>query len=122
VRPPLWFLTFQKIPRVYPQRKRPPQYGLSAAKIAGSLGVSWNRFFRGVWQMSAVMIGCPTTGRAVSTAIEIEPSVFRRLANMRGRMVCPACGQEHEWTVASAWLAGEPFLREVKAEPDLKRA
>jgi hypothetical protein len=65
------------------------------------------------------MIGCPTTGRAVSTAIEIEPAVFRRLPNMRGRMICPACGEEHDWTTASAWLAGEPRLREVmtRAEP-----
>jgi len=58
--------------------------------------------------MSSVMIKCPNTGRPVSTAIEIEPSVFRQLPNLRARMFCPACGKEHNWMTASAWLAGEP--------------
>jgi hypothetical protein len=25
-------------------------------------------------------------------------------------MRCPACGRDHEWTVSSAWLSGEPRL------------
>jgi hypothetical protein len=25
-------------------------------------------------------------------------------------MCCPACGRDHEWTVSSAWLSGEPRL------------
>jgi hypothetical protein len=62
--------------------------------------------------MSSLMIRCPNTGRAVSTAIEMEPSVFRRLPNLRARMVCPACGQEHRWMTDSAWLSGEPHLVE----------
>jgi predicted RNA-binding Zn-ribbon protein involved in translation (DUF1610 family) len=62
--------------------------------------------------MSSVMIKCPSTGRAVSTAIEIEPSVFHRLPNMSARMLCPACGKEHVWMTASAWLTGEPRLVE----------
>jgi endogenous inhibitor of DNA gyrase (YacG/DUF329 family) len=62
--------------------------------------------------MSAVMIRCPATGRAVSTAIETEASVFRKLPKVVGRMQCPACGQDHAWTVSSAWLAGEPRLVE----------
>jgi hypothetical protein len=65
--------------------------------------------------MSSVMITCPATGRAVSTAIETEPSVFRRLPNVAARMRCPACGQEHVWMVGSAWLAGE--LRLVEQPP-----
>jgi hypothetical protein len=60
--------------------------------------------------MSTVMIRCPVTGRPVSTAIETEPSVFRRLPNVQARMVCPACGQEHDWMTHSAWLAGAPRL------------
>jgi len=66
--------------------------------------------------MSLVMIRCPTTGRAVSTAIETEPSVFRKLPKDAARMHCPACGQDHVWTVSSAWLAGEPRLV-VQAQP-----
>jgi len=64
------------------------------------------------WPMSSVMIKCTTTGRPVSTGIEIEPSVFRKLPNLRARMLCPACGQEHGWMTKSAWLAGEPRLVE----------
>jgi hypothetical protein len=46
----------------------------------------------------------------VTTAIETEASVFRRLPNVAARMTCPACGQEHVWTPDSAWLAGHPRL------------
>jgi len=62
----------------------------------------------GGFPMSSVMIRCPITGRAVSTAIETEPTVFRRLPKVAARMRCPACGQDHVWTISSAWLAGEP--------------
>jgi predicted RNA-binding Zn-ribbon protein involved in translation (DUF1610 family) len=58
--------------------------------------------------MSSVMIRCPTTGRAVSTAVETERTVFNKLPNVTARMRCPACGQEHIWTVKSAWLAEMP--------------
>ena len=58
--------------------------------------------------MSSVMIRCPVTGRAVSTAIETEPSVFRRLPEVPGHMRCPACGKDHVWTISSAWLSGGP--------------
>jgi predicted RNA-binding Zn-ribbon protein involved in translation (DUF1610 family) len=60
--------------------------------------------------MSSVMIRCPNTGHAVSTEIETEPSVFRKLPNIRARMGCPACGQEHVWRASEAWLEGEPRL------------
>ena len=60
--------------------------------------------------MSMVMIRCPVTGRAVSTAIETEPVTFRKLPMVAGRMHCPGCGQDHTWTIGSAWLAGEPRL------------
>jgi hypothetical protein len=60
--------------------------------------------------MSLVMIKCPVTGLAVSTAIETEPNSFRRLPAVTAHMRCPACGQDHEWSVGSAWLSGEPRL------------
>ena len=66
--------------------------------------------------MSSVMIRCPNTGRPVSTAIETEPSVLRRLPKIAARMQCPACGQEHIWMTSSAWLAGEPRLV-ARAQP-----
>ena len=63
--------------------------------------------------MSSVMIRCPNTGHEVSTAVETEPSVFRKLPNLRARMICPACGQEHVWRTKEAWLEGEPRLVET---------
>jgi hypothetical protein len=62
------------------------------------------------------MIRCPNTGRPVSTAIETEPSVFRLLPKTTGRMVCPACGQEHVFSTHSAWLSGEPRLEMVRPD------
>ena len=62
--------------------------------------------------MSSVMIRCPNTGGTVSTGIETEPAVFRTLPRISGRMRCPACGEEHVWSIASAWLEGEPRLVE----------
>ena len=67
--------------------------------------------------MSTVMIKCPNTGLAVSTAIETEQSVFRRLPRVASRMHCPACGQEHVWLTSSAWLSGGPRLIETRKEP-----
>jgi predicted RNA-binding Zn-ribbon protein involved in translation (DUF1610 family) len=63
--------------------------------------------------MSAVMITCPQTGRAVSTEIETEAAVLRKLPSLAGRMICPACGKEHVWRTSAAWLAGEPHLVEA---------
>ena len=60
--------------------------------------------------MSLVMIECPVTGRAASTAIETEARSFRRLPKVTAHMRCPVCGRDHEWTVSSAWLSGEPRL------------
>ena len=74
---------------------------------------AWGRFSLGVLRMSAVMIRCPATGHAVSTAIEIEPAVFRKLPKVAARMHCPACGHEHVWMTSSAWLSGEPRVVEV---------
>ena len=67
--------------------------------------------------MSSVMIRCPATGRPVSTGVETEPVVFRGLPKVAGRMHCPACGQEHVWSVGTAWLAGEPLPAPVPEEP-----
>ena len=62
--------------------------------------------------MSSVMIKCPNTGGTVSTGIETEAVVFRKLPKISSRMLCPACGEEHVWSVTSAWLEGEPRLVE----------
>jgi len=72
--------------------------------------------------MSSVMIRCPNTGRAVSTAIETEPAVFRKLPKIASRMRCPACGEEHDWSVTSAWLSGEPRPLALVPQPKIEAA
>ena len=66
--------------------------------------------------MSSVMVLCPKTGRAVSTAIEVESSVFHKLPKVAARMHCPACGEEHVWSTDSAWVSGGPRLVEKVPE------
>ena len=61
-----------------------------------------------VARTGTVMIRCPRTGRAVSTEIETEASVFERLPDVNARMRCPVCGSEHTWTAREAWLSGPP--------------
>ena len=55
--------------------------------------------------MATVMVRCPTTGRAVSTEIETELSIFQKLPEVPSRLQCPLCGQEHVWTAREVWLA-----------------
>jgi hypothetical protein len=61
--------------------------------------------------MGMIMINCPSTGRAVSTEIEIQN--VDRLPTVIARMVCPACGGVHEWTKNDAWLekGGEHYWK-----------
>jgi len=71
--------------------------------------------------MGAVMIRCPRTGRAVSTEIETEASVFSRLPLVAARMHCALCGEEHSWTASEAWL-DEPTLSPQQAGAGRKAA
>jgi hypothetical protein len=55
--------------------------------------------------MSTIMIKCPQTGQAVSTGIEVECDTFVALPEADAQLHCPACGGEHIWSKARAWLA-----------------
>jgi hypothetical protein len=55
--------------------------------------------------MSTIMIKCPQTGEAVSTGIEVERDTFVALPDASAQMRCPACGEDHIWRKAQAWLA-----------------
>jgi hypothetical protein len=57
--------------------------------------------------MAAVMIRCPRTGRSVPTGIETEPEDFKRFPHVDSRLTCRACGREHVWTAAEAFLASD---------------
>jgi hypothetical protein len=53
--------------------------------------------------MGVLMIQCPSTGREVSTGIEMLD--VEQLPAVKATTVCPACGRVHEWTKHEAWLA-----------------
>jgi hypothetical protein len=53
--------------------------------------------------MGVLMIQCPSTGRAVSTGIEML--AIEQLPTVTAKATCPACGKVHEWTKDDVWLA-----------------
>jgi hypothetical protein len=63
--------------------------------------------------MGIIMINCPATGRDVSTGIETIG--IEQLPAVTAKMVCPACGQVHDWTKADAWLV--PGSEEYRLGP-----
>ena len=67
--------------------------------------------------MATLMIRCPRTDRAVSTEIDTEASVLRRLPEIATRLICPACGEVHIWTAKEAWLAGVPLVPRSEVDP-----
>jgi endogenous inhibitor of DNA gyrase (YacG/DUF329 family) len=59
--------------------------------------------------MGMIVIDCPSTGRAVSTGIEMLS--IERLPTVTAQTKCPVCGRVHEWTKDSARLVedGEQY-------------
>ena len=59
--------------------------------------------------MGILMIECPSTGREISTGIEMLN--VDQLPAVKATTVCSACGRVHEWTKHDAWLAegGEQY-------------
>jgi hypothetical protein len=56
--------------------------------------------------MATVTIMCSRTGEFVSTGIEMDEAAFAALPVRLSRIRCPACGSEHVWSRATAWLSG----------------
>jgi hypothetical protein len=55
--------------------------------------------------MAEITIACPATGKFVPTGMQLEPAEFDKLGPKIFRMRCAACGSEHLWSRATAWLA-----------------
>jgi len=53
--------------------------------------------------MGMLMIGCPATGKEISTGIEMLR--IDQLPVVTATLECPACGNVHRWTKFDAWLA-----------------
>lgn len=54
--------------------------------------------------MGIVMINCPATGRAITTSIQIERSVFARTPVFFGHTYCTICNVDHSWFARDAWV------------------
>ena len=65
--------------------------------------------------MGTVMIRCPRTGRAISTEIDTEPTVFNCLPVVSSALRCSLCGEVHVWTKRDAWLAESVLAPRVPA-------
>ena len=56
---------------------------------------------------SVVMVRCPTTGRELSTGVEMDAATFERLPDIHSQIKCPLCRLDHNWSTREAWL-GNP--------------
>ena len=52
--------------------------------------------------MAKIFTACPVTGQAIDTGIEIDENSFARLPSFTGKIFCPHCGSEHEWSKDTA--------------------
>ena len=57
--------------------------------------------------MAALFFVCPTTGREVSTGIDIDPTSYRGLPSEFTEISCPECNQTHNISRVNARLAGD---------------
>jgi hypothetical protein len=64
--------------------------------------------------MWTIMIRCQITGQPVSTGILTNKTDFSRLAHLPGSMLCPSCGDRHQWAMSYAWLG--PANVEARSE------
>lgn len=54
--------------------------------------------------MPKIFTTCLVTGRPIETGIETDEASFSRLSNFTGRVFCPHCNREHEWSKEKAWV------------------
>lgn len=54
--------------------------------------------------MGGVMIACPSNGEAVWTGIDTDAESFKRFPSLALSIACRACGGQHTWSKADAWL------------------
>ena len=54
--------------------------------------------------MAKIFTDCPVTGQPIDTGIEIDEARSRGFRRFVGKVFCPHCGTEHEWTKDKAWL------------------
>jgi hypothetical protein len=48
--------------------------------------------------MAKILTDCLATGQPIDTGIEIDEVSFTRLPTFVGKVFCPHCGTEHQWS------------------------
>jgi hypothetical protein len=59
--------------------------------------------------MGALMVCCPATGCRISLGVELDQATFDRTPDFVATFICCACGSEHPWSKADAWIAAAEF-------------
>ena len=59
--------------------------------------------------MGALMVCCPATGCRISLGVELVQATFDRTPDFVATFTCGACGAEHPWSKADAWIAVAEF-------------
>jgi hypothetical protein len=54
--------------------------------------------------MARIFTACPVTAQAIDTGIDIEESYISRLPSFVGKIFCPHCSSEHEWSKDTAQI------------------
>lgn len=54
--------------------------------------------------MEHLIFVCPTTEREIDSGVESEIGTLLRIRQQKVRVLCPACGERHDWPVRDAFL------------------
>jgi len=57
--------------------------------------------------MSRIFTPCEVTGKLIDTGIEIERASFAVLPAFVGRIACPHCNGEHQWSKDTARIVDD---------------
>jgi hypothetical protein len=49
--------------------------------------------------MAELIFRCPTSGEDIASGIEIDPDTRSQIRLFRLRMLCPTCGQSHDFGI-----------------------
>jgi hypothetical protein len=52
--------------------------------------------------MAELIFRCPTSGIDIETGIETDPDTRSQIRLFRLRLLCPACGESHEFGIGEA--------------------
>ena len=56
--------------------------------------------------MSKIFTTCLVTGQKIDTGIEVDEAAFARLPEFVGKIFCPHCNTEHEWSKDNSFADG----------------